>query len=64
MSVKLKDNNLPIHIGIIMDGNGRWATNQNMKRLSGHIQGVETVRTIVEACVRLAIPHLSLYTFS
>ena len=40
MSVKLKDNNLPIHIGIIMDGNGRWATNQNMERLSGHIQGV------------------------
>ena len=47
-----------------MDGNGRWATNQNMERLSGHIQGVETVRTIVEACVRLKIPHLTLYTFS
>ena len=64
MSVELKHNNLPVHIGIIMDGNGRWATSQNIERLSGHIQGVETVKTIVEACVRLEIPHLTLYTFS
>ena len=64
MSVELKHNNLPVHIGIIMDGNGRWATSQNMERLSGHIQGVETVKTIVEACVRLEIPYLTLYTFS
>ena len=65
MSLKLEHkNNLPAHIGIIMDGNGRWATNQNMKRLLGHIQGVETVRSIVEVCVRLKIAHLTLYTFS
>jgi len=64
MSVELKHNNLPVHIGIIMDGNGRWATSQNIERLSGHIQGVETVKTIVEACVRLEIPYLTLYTFS
>ena len=65
MSLKLKhENNLPVHIGIIMDGNGRWAINQKMKRLLGHIQGVETVRSIVEACVRLKISHLTLYTFS
>ena len=64
MSVELKHNNLPVHIGIIMDGNGRWATSQNMERLSGHIQGVETVKTIVEACVRLEISYLTLYTFS
>ena len=65
MSLTLEyENNLPAHIGIIMDGNGRWATNQNMKRLLGHIQGVETVRSIVEACVRLKISHLTLYTFS
>ena len=64
MSVELKHNNLPVHIGIIMDGNGRWATIQNIERLSGHIQGVETVKTIVEACVRLEIPYLTLYTFS
>ena len=65
MSLKLEhENNLPVHIGIIMDGNGRWAINQKMKRLLGHIQGVETVRSIVEACVRLKISHLTLYTFS
>ena len=65
MSLKLEhENNLPTHIGIIMDGNGRWAINQKMKRLLGHIQGVETVRSIVEACVRLKISHLTLYTFS
>lgn len=65
MSLKLEhENNLPVHIGIIMDGNGRWAINQKMKRLLGHIQGVETVRSIVEACVRLKIAHLTLYTFS
>ena len=65
MSLTLEyENNLPAHIGIIMDGNGRWATNQNMKRLLGHIQGVETVRSIVETCVRLNISHLTLYTFS
>ena len=64
MSIELKHNNLPVHIGIIMDGNGRWATSQNIERLSGHIQGVETVKTIVEACVRLEIPYLTLYTFS
>ena len=57
-------NNLPTHIGIIMDGNGRWAENQNMERISGHIQGVETVKTIVESCVKLKIPYLTLYTFS
>jgi len=57
-------NNLPVHIGIIMDGNGRWAKSQGMERISGHIQGVETVKTIVEYCVKLKIPYLTLYTFS
>ena len=60
----IDSNNLPIHIGIIMDGNGRWAENQNMERISGHIQGVETVKTIVESCAQLKIPYLTLYTFS
>ena len=57
-------NNLPTHIGIIMDGNGRWAESQSMERISGHIQGVETVKAIVESCVKLGIPYLTLYTFS
>ena len=57
-------NNLPTHIGIIMDGNGRWAESQSIERISGHIQGVETVKAIVESCVKLEIPYLTLYTFS
>ena len=47
-----------------MDGNGRWAESQSMERISGHIQGVETVKAIVESCVKLEIPYLTLYTFS
>ena len=60
----IDSNNLPTHIGIIMDGNGRWAESQSMERISGHIQGVETVKAIVESCVKLEIPYLTLYTFS
>ena len=60
----IDSNSLPTHIGIIMDGNGRWAESQNMERISGHIQGVETVKSIVESCVKLGIPYLTLYTFS
>ncbi len=60
----INPNILPVHIGIIMDGNGRWAESQSMERISGHIQGVETVKTVVESCVKLKIPYLTLYTFS
>ena len=60
----IDSNNLPTHIGIIMDGNGRWAESQSMERISGHIQGVETVKAIVESCAKLEIPYLTLYTFS
>ena len=60
----IDSNSLPTHIGIIMDGNGRWAESQSMERISGHIQGVETVKAIVESCVKLEIPYLTLYTFS
>ena len=60
----IDSNNLPTHIGIIMDGNGRWAESQKMERIAGHIQGVETVKEIVESCAKLGIPYLTLYTFS
>ena len=60
----IDSNNLPTHIGIIMDGNGRWAESQKMERIAGHIQGVETVKEIVESCAKLEIPYLTLYTFS
>jgi undecaprenyl diphosphate synthase len=55
---------MPVHVAVIMDGNGRWAKKRNMPRLFGHRQGVETVRTIVKACVDLDIKYLTLYAFS
>ena len=57
-------NNLPNHIAIIMDGNGRWAKTQELPRISGHREGVRTVRKITEICGELGIQTLTLYTFS
>ena len=61
---ELDNNRIPEHIAIIMDGNGRWAKAKGQPRTAGHIQGVETVRTITEECVRLGVKYLTLYTFS
>lgn len=55
---------IPPHIAIIMDGNGRWATQKGMDRTMGHQQGVETVKRITEDCARLGVKYLTLYTFS
>ena len=55
---------LPRHIAIIMDGNGRWAQEQGQDRLFGHFHGVESVRNIVEGCAELGIEFLTLYAFS
>jgi undecaprenyl diphosphate synthase len=55
---------LPRHIAIIMDGNGRWAQEKGQDRLYGHYHGVESVRTIVEACAELGVGYLTLYAFS
>jgi len=55
---------LPRHIAIIMDGNGRWAREQGQDRLFGHVQGVVSVRNIVEGCAELGIEYLTLYAFS
>ncbi len=55
---------LPQHIAIIMDGNGRWARYRGMHRVQGHVQGAATVREIVTYCARLQIPALTLYSFS
>lgn len=54
----------PRHVAIIMDGNGRWAENQNLPRIRGHQQGAKTVRTITEECTRLGIEQLTLYCLS
>jgi undecaprenyl diphosphate synthase len=56
--------NLPRHIAVIMDGNGRWAKQQGAMRIFGHHHGVKSVRDTVEGCVELGIKYLTLYTFS
>jgi undecaprenyl diphosphate synthase len=56
--------NLPRHVAIIMDGNGRWATRQGLPRIAGHHAGRRSVREVVEACAQLGIGYLTLYTFS
>jgi undecaprenyl diphosphate synthase len=55
---------LPAHIAIIMDGNGRWAADRNLPRIAGHRAGVSAVRRTVEDCARLQIPYLTLFAFS
>ena len=55
---------VPSHVAIIMDGNGRWAKKRLLNRIQGHEKGADTVRTIVRACRKLGIGHLTLYAFS
>ncbi len=55
---------LPVHIAIIMDGNGRWARKRSLDRLEGHRRGVETIETIIRACVDIGISNLTLFAFS
>ncbi len=57
-------NNLPEHVAIIMDGNGRWATRQGKSRVSGHQNAIKSVREVVEGCAELGIRYLTLYAFS
>ena len=64
MSADTQKRNEPRHIGIIMDGNGRWANQKGLSRIKGHQQGVETCRRIIEACKELNVQHLTLYAFS
>ncbi len=60
----LKTGNLPAHVAIIMDGNGRWAKQQGLDRVYGHKKGVDTVKKIVEASGEIGLKYLTLYTFS
>jgi undecaprenyl diphosphate synthase len=57
-------NRLPVHVAVIMDGNGRWAHRRGQPRIFGHHQGVKAVRKIVEAAAELGIKYLTLYAFS
>ncbi len=56
--------NVPRHIAIIMDGNGRWAKERGWPRIKGHEQGAESVRAVTEACVELGVEFLTVYAFS
>ena len=60
----LDPSRLPQHIAVIMDGNGRWATRQGFPRVIGHRAGVESVRRTVDACLKLGVRYLTLYSFS
>jgi undecaprenyl diphosphate synthase len=60
----MQSGNIPVHIAVIMDGNGRWAKQRGLPRIAGHNEGVESVRDTVEACGQLGVKHLTLYAFS
>jgi undecaprenyl diphosphate synthase len=61
---RMKSDKLPAHVAVIMDGNGRWARQKGLRRLLGHRQGAEAVRTVVRTNRELGIPWLTLYAFS
>ena len=61
---KIDRNNIPQHIAIIMDGNGRWAQMRGLDRSQGHQAGAATVRQLVEDALKLGVKYLTLYTFS
>lgn len=57
-------NRLPVHIGIIMDGNGRWASRRHLPRSAGHSAGAETLKKIVTECNNIGIKYITVYAFS
>ncbi|RWW92386.1 isoprenyl transferase [Flavobacterium cerinum] len=64
MNITINTNNLPKHLAIIMDGNGRWAKKQGLIRALGHESGTKAVKQVVESCAKLGIENLTLYAFS
>ncbi len=64
MKQQIDVNNLPKHIAVIMDGNGRWAKNQGAARVFGHRNAIKAVRDTAEACAELGVKYLTLYAFS
>ena len=61
---KILKGNIPQHIAIIMDGNGRWARARALPRIAGHKEGINSVREITRVCGEIGVKHLTLYTFS
>lgn len=64
LSVAGRDLDIPTHVAIIMDGNGRWAAERQLARTAGHRAGTENVRKIIKACVEHGVKILTLYAFS
>ena len=64
LNIELDEKNIPKHVAIIMDGNGRWAKQRNMPRTMGHKAGVETIRRILKEAQRLGVKYITLYAFS
>ncbi len=60
----IKPEKIPVHVSIIMDGNGRWAKERGKERVYGHAAGVESVRAVTEGCAELGVKYLSLFAFS
>ena len=61
---KIDKQNIPQHVAIIMDGNGRWAKKQNKKRMFGHKEGANSTKKMAEAAIEIGVKYLTLYTFS
>jgi len=61
---ELHIDNLPTHVAIIMDGNGRWAKKQGLKRIAGHEKGTKSVRESIECCAEIGVKNLTLFAFS
>ena len=61
---QISDTNIPAHIAVIMDGNGRWAQKQGVKRIFGHQNAIEAVRNVTEGAAELGVKFLTLYAFS
>ena len=64
MSAEAVDGSLPVHVAVIMDGNGRWAAARSLPRVAGHRAGAQSVRRTIEAAIRNQVPWLTLYAFS
>ena len=64
LPVNLDLHNIPQHIAVIMDGNGRWATQRGLPRIAGHRQGTKAIREILKACIDWGISNLTVYAFS
>jgi len=55
---------IPLHIAVIMDGNGRWAKERGLSRIEGHYEGVKRAEELVDSCIELGVKYLTLFTFS